>query len=322
MTRHLLVLIHGITTDEQPQVTAQYGRLVQAVKQANLPLSGPICQVHWGFPAPGQGAERPDQYLSLAEAVVGRRLREDRPDGEQQRMPGGSSFDVGIWPLRQSIEHIRRSVVQLGLSDAIYYTSSEGEQAVRNSVFEQVFSGLGDQVGGGPVVMHIVAHSLGVTVAHDFLYALFGRKYDEDYPQKGVTPDPHPLHDRNQAREEHWRGEAEAGRLKLGTFISFASQLPLFVLRKQALVKRIANGERLDPRVIGVDPTRDSLQWAILYDADDPLGFRTRALYESTPAIADIRVGSGLGPQSAHLGYWLQSDIVDRCVAMLKANIA
>ncbi|MFT3926047.1 MAG: hypothetical protein QM778_26120 [Myxococcales bacterium] len=319
MKRHVLILIHGITTDEQPKVREQYTKFLVAVSEAKLPLSGRPCEVQWGVPVTDRAA-RPDQFLSGAEAAVARRLAEKRPAGEQDRMPGSSGHDWGVWPVRGGVEKLRRSVVQFGLSDAIYYASADGEQAVRNTVFEQVFRELEPHLGDGTVVLHIVAHSLGVSVAHDFLYALFGRKFDPDYPKES-EPELKPLHDENRQRRDRWRDQAEQGQLKLGTFISFASQLPLFVMRKQKLVERIAAGERLDPRVIGIEMERRDVQWAILFDGDDPLGFRTRALYKETPAICDIQVSSGLGPASAHLGYWKQEDIVKRCVALLRVNM-
>jgi hypothetical protein len=215
---------------------------------------------------------------------------------------------------------VRESVVLYGLSDAIYYAAVDGEAAVREAVFSQVFEKLEASLDG-EIHLHIVAHSLGVAIAHDFLYALFGRKYDptsfprpEDGGEKSLAPPTEDL-------QETWRLKAEAGRLKLGTFISFASQLPLFVMRKQALVERLAREQRLDPRVIGVDPERVTPQWVIFYDSDELLGFATRPLYQETKAIVDIHMNSGLEPYSAHLGYWKRGAIIERCIELLRANM-
>ena len=55
------------------------------------------------------------------------------------------------------------------------------EVAVREAVFSQVFEKL-EASQDGEIHLHIVAHSLGVTIAHDFLYALFGRQVDPAFP--------------------------------------------------------------------------------------------------------------------------------------------
>jgi hypothetical protein len=226
--------------------------------------------------------------------------------------------------LRSAFVAIRESVVLFGLSDAIYYAAPDGERAVRDTVFRQVFEQL-QESADEQISLHIVAHSLGVTVAHDFLYALFGRKYDpEGYPKDAPTAEQAgqaaDLDDRNRRLQDKWRDRAEAGSLVLGTFISFASQLPLFVMRKQALVERLASRRKLDPRVIGIDSERATVQWANFYDSDELLGFAHTALYEQTGALCDLNVNSGLDPLHAHLGYWHKPAILARCVEILKAN--
>lgn len=84
---------------------------------------------------------------------------------------------------------------------------------------------------------------------------------------------------------ETWRAEADAGRLKLRTFISLASQFPVFMLRKQSLVERLWRGEYLDPTVIGVNPPSDNIQRAIFYDADDVLGFAVGSVRLRLPHV-------------------------------------
>jgi len=316
--KHVLVLIHGITPQPDPDVLEQYEQLVEAVEQARLPLMGPICQVSWGQPDAGQPEQRPDQFLSRAQRFVGS-LVQEHALREEGPAPGLIGRDWGVPLLRSAIRAVRESVVLYGLSDAIYYAAVDGEAAVRDAVFRQVFEKL-EASQDGEIHLHIVAHSLGVTIAHDFLYALFGRKVDPEFPLpsdggeiKLAAP--------TKSLQDVWRDEAEAKRLKLGTFLCFASQLPLFVMRKQALVEKLAQGEKLDPRVIGVDPERSTPQWAIFYDSDELLGFATRPLYQETKAIVDIHMNSGLEPYSAHLGYWKRSAIIERCIALLRANM-
>jgi hypothetical protein len=88
-----------------------------------------------------------------------------------------------------------------------------------------------------------------------------------------------------------------------------ASQLPLFALRKQALVDRLAKGGLLDPADIGVAPNEQT-QWLIVYDVDDPLGFATRELYGDKPEVLQIQVDAGDTPIDAHTGYWTNSVVI------------
>jgi hypothetical protein len=317
MAKHVLVLIHGITPEPKPDVKSQYQELVKAVQGAELPLAAPICQVTWGL-HDTEGQPRPDQYLTAAEQFVGSLVQESALHGGQELSAGLRGHDWGVPLLRSAIRRVRESVVLYGLSDAIYYASVDGEAAVRDAVFSQVFDKL-EASQDGQIELHIVAHSLGVAVAHDFLYALFGTR-DPAFPSPADGGEV-PLTDRTRALQAKWRREAMEGRLKLGTFISFASQLPLFVMRKQALVEQLARHEKLDPSVIGIDKSRDSVQWAIFYDSDELLGFATRPLYQTTKAIVDIHMDSGLEPLSAHLGYWHRPAIIERCLDVLRANM-
>ena len=323
-TKHVLALIHGITPEAQPHVTEQYRRFLEGVAQSRLPFEQPVCQVSWGVSALGGSTRRPDQYLSDAESFVASLV--EKSAVEKLKVPenelGGGLLnrDWGLPGVRQLAQTIREGLVQYGLADALYYAAPEGEKAVRDAVFEQILGAL-DAEDHGVVHLHLVAHSLGVTVAHDLLYSLFGT-HDPYYPREPDSDDSHPLEKATRDRQRRWRAKVAAGELKLGTFISFASQLPLFMMRKQALVELFAKQQRLDPTVIGVDPQREHVQWAIFYDSDEVLGFATRRLYRDTPAIHDIQVNTGVGPLEAHLGYWKSARVIERSLEILRESIA
>ena len=313
MTKHVLALIHGITPEPAPEVEKQYRTFLAEIREARLPFDQ-IVGVSWGVPPGIPGAnppQRPDQQLTPAEAFVGSLVSEH---ALPKSLSGG--IDWGVPVLRSAIRLVRESVVLYGLSDAIYYSAPDGERAVRDAVFGQVFDKL-DAAADGDITLHIVGHSLGVTVAHDFLYALFG-EHEPTWPSDAAEASDLNPHD--FARQRLWRAKAQQGKLKLGTFISFASQLPLFVMRKQALVKQLSEQKKLDPKVIGIDPTRTTVQWAIFYDSDELLGFATKPLYQATEAIQDFHVNSGLEPLGAHLGYWTSDKVIRRSIDILRHN--
>lgn len=321
--KHVLALIHGITPEKEPNVTEQYADFVEAVRRSGLPFEHPICQIAWGVPNKDGSISRPDQYLAGAEAFVASLVEQsevekiDLPENELDK--GLVDHDWGVPFLRRMIWRIREGVVQYGLADALYYAAPEGERAIRDTVFDQVLGKL-DASENGEVHLHLVTHSLGVTIAHDFLYSLFGTD-DPLYPKQMDESDPHRLDDATRAQQKHWRAKVKSGQLKLGTFISFASQLPLFVMRKQALVERLQGHKRLDPGVIGIDKTRSRIQWAIFYDTDEVLGFATRRLYEDTQAIHDIQVNTGIEPLGAHINYWHKPRVIERCLEILRDNV-
>ena len=101
----------------------------------------------------------------------------------------------------------------------------------------------------------------------------------------------------------------------MGSLASVASQLPIFVMRKQELVDRLFNERRLDPSVIGIKAA-ERIRWKNFYDIDDVLGFPTRRLYEPNAAIKEFQIDCGDQPGSAHTEYW-ENDTVIRETANL-----
>jgi hypothetical protein len=70
--------------------------------------------------------------------------------------------------VRGALNTIRESLVLYGLGDAIYYCSTDGEAAVRRAVYGTVLAEIRPYEGDN-VYLHVISHSLGATVAFDFL---------------------------------------------------------------------------------------------------------------------------------------------------------
>ena len=81
------------------------------------------------------------------------------------------------------------------------------------------------------------------------------------------------------------------------------------MLRKQALIDRLAAGGVLSPLDIGVVPNGQT-QWLIVYDVDDPLGFATRELYGDAKEVRQVQVDVGDTPIHAHLDYWTDAAVM------------
>lgn len=316
MTIHVLALIHGMTTEPNPQehsgtynafLTGLYNRKPQI---RELIPADRIVHVEWGFHSDPDRPARPDEKLAAAERFVASRVNyeavksDDHPQNVVMRGFFGRDWGVpGRWRLFGSN---REGLVQHGLADAVYYTSEDGERHVRNTVYQQVLSCLDGLEDAPEVRLHVVAHSLGVAVAHDFLYGLFAPDHEPDFCATGERD--------VGGRYRVWRDRCQAGALQLGSFFSMASQLPLFVMRKQTLIDRLAQEQLLDASVIGV--TGDRLRWVICYDIDDLLGFATRRLYEPG-GIREVQVDAGSLPHTAHTGYWSNETVLDEAAKLI-----
>lgn len=324
MAENVLALIHGMVVEPMPRPhTDTYARFVAKLfeNEPGLPdvfEGGPprIVEVEWGHGAAGAGANLdPHQRLAGAQRFVASRVAYDavreHPD-DLNVVLRGLGGDWNLTGARLVVRPVREKLIQFGLADAVYYTSEDGEREVRAAVYEQVLSGLEPFAGADEVRLHVVSHSLGVAVAHDFLFGLFAPGHTPDFTTaRQGTPDGRRLFD-------DWRTRAQSGALQLGTFVSMASQLPLFVLRKQALVDGLCGGRLLDPAVIGVRGTH--VQWLLFYDIDDILGFATRPLYEPATGIKEVQVDAGDLPSTAHTGYWEDETVLRESAARIYEN--
>jgi hypothetical protein len=317
---NILIFIHGITPEERPASHQRdYRDLWEAMQVVAPSLTrkvDKVVEVEWGNRFAG-GPIGPDTLLSDAERQISGRVRFDVV--EQHPGPGnvlhpGVLGDVGIPGVRRLARNIRERLVQFGLADAVYYASEDGERAVRNAIYGKVLRELREYKAEAELRLHVVAHSLGVTVAHDFLYGLFGKFDAPDYlAQTNSTID--------RQDYEYWRARAALGQLIVGSFVNMASQLPLFVLRKQKLVTQLAEGKVLSPSDIGIGVGADqAVRWLVMYDVDDVLGFATRELYGNHASIRQVQVDSGDSPIGAHTEYWRTPLVVREAAALIDHN--
>ena len=314
MKRNVLVFVHGMTPDVAPSdpraVGGTYDLFWKALRQEkpklhNLFPDGPIL-VEWGHQlSPSEAPVREDHKLTEVERYVDEQVAyrnlKDHP-GPNNVIMSGLHSDWPVPGVRQLATAIREGVISYGLTDVVYYCSGDGETYVRAQVYNQVLVAMQKYVSEPDVKIHLFGHSLGVTIVHDFLFGLFNRNHEPDFVrhyQGGAW-----------ASEEFrkWRNKAQAGELTVGGLSFAASQLPLMVMRKQAMIDRLFDHQGLDPADIGV--TSSGIQMKFFYDIDDLLGFSSRNLYHPNDAMMDIQVNAGASPQSAHVGYWNNAVVV------------
>jgi hypothetical protein len=322
MPADILIFMHGMTTQEGTRdPRGHYDRIWKALVREQPDLAtrfDATIYTEWGQEIAGNGpgdpalGKRDDRKLSAAQAHMIEATRDKRlTSGERLDV---TRFDVPLLgPVRWLMDRfIREPVMQRGLPDVAYYMSPEGEGYVRDAVYPQVLTKLAPFVDEPQTRLHIIAESLGVTVAHDFLFALFNPDpYVPGYVRQSEPPP-------SQAEALlHWRGRANRGELVLGSFIATASQLPMTLLRKQSIVERFypQPPRQLDPSVIGI--AGDEVRWLLFYDVDDLLAYPTRHLYSPRDAIEEVQVDSSDLPHRAHVNYWAQQEVVRRAADQL-----
>ena len=339
--RNVLILIHGMVTErDASDHRIGYAELMDNLALFNVRPSDfdAVIGIEWGHEQitdpPRPLAElREDERLTRAEASLHDRISQEAV--KSQPSPYNHLLgSLGDGPVslatRGLTRQVKDAVMLYGITDAIYYASKDGEDAIRSTVYSQALKGMDPFTDSEGVRLFVIAHSLGVTVAHDFLFGLFAPHHTPDFAQPESDPDatqPGKLdaaavYRGDKDRYLFWREAAQGGEgrppLTLGAFITAGGQLGLMTMRKQTLIDRLAAGENLDPADIGVGHD-GSVRWLNFYDVDDVLGFPSRQLYGDYPTIVDYQVNTGnLG--NAHTHYWTD-DLVGSLIAELLRDI-
>lgn len=318
MIRNVMVCIHGITPDDKPiDMACRYRKFRKALIKWQREIEMVIPEDHligvqWGHPANDSppSADRPDLKLMvaqkhLADAVSYTTVK--RHPGPNNVVKGLLDPDladplIGVMRALNIFNRFRDEIILQGVGDVIYYVSDPGETQVRQVIYGTVLRQL-EALGLGQeeVRLHVVGHSLGVTIAHDFLYGLFAPGITPDFIDGQGAPD-------DQDRYEALRARAQEGSLKLGSFSCFASQLPLFTMRVPRLIEGLYEGRPLDPSVIGVPTDSSDFVWQLFYDIDDPLAFCTRPLYSPNGSIREFQVDCG-DHLDTHSNYWCDATV-------------
>ena len=306
MPTNVLIMIHGITVEPYALNHKQgYDEFIAAIDTAVPGLSGKFnsqVRVEWGHRPPDVTdtmSLRPDQRIMdaenrLAELSAYKNVR-------NQNVPQNHTLSALSHPLAEVAAlittPIKDRVLLLGITDVFYYLSVDGERNIRSTVYSQVLNALSPHLGDTDVNLHIYSHSLGNTIAHDFLYGLFApnlQPQELGYYEQAATP---------QDRDNYlaWRTKAQNGSVKLATWISAASQLPLMAMRSQNLVDILAANGTINPANIGL--RQDTVRWVLFYDLIDVLSFPTRALYGGGVGIEEYEVDNGANPETVHSLY-------------------
>lgn len=321
---NVLITIHGINPCLEPKdLTKDFQKLFNsiAVQKPFLNDLFPVDHrlfIQWGHP-PTKDSKADIFTIGNAQAKILNLL--DYDDGTQ------NNNDIKIhriFPKNLNVSYIlskvmRENFILTGLGDAAYYCSEEGENEVRSYIYEIILRKLEELKNKNTKIrIHLIGHSLGVAICHDILFGLSynGKNYEPGFYKNAVGKED------LQELFRFWRNEMlTGGKLEVGSFISIASQLPLFILRKHKILKKfvIEENYKLDLADIGITGTQ--LKWLLFYDLNDLLGFRTRPLYHDPKHIVkEIEVDCGVLPDSAHLGYFENPIVIRETAKLIEIN--
>jgi len=310
---NLVIGIHGMVPNREPVNPAkEMDEFLAKVFESGRNL--PHVDFHalsWGHQPLGNSAVglRPDQHLTKAQKAIADLTTYDNV--KSARSPQNEvQSDIGSIPY---IRDTKDTVCLFGLPDVVYYCSPDGEKAVRTTIAQQLtefLTPLFYASPGEPVRLHIVAHSLGGGVSHDLLYNLF-------------SPNANPKEDNPYIP---LRALIAQHGVEMGAWITIETQIPLFMMRTQALVDRFFNNEKLDLVDIGLHRDNDKIRrWLNIYERDDLLGFPATALYKDPQGVAlQYQADVSFRPDKAHSlsSYTNDAESMKRIREVMFANLS
>lgn len=330
MTKNILILCHGMTLAKEIKSHRDlYDGFTKRIFNQRPGLRAKLekpCYIEYGHQTEKKDIALLKKHEKLldAENFIEERIAHKAVKKELSSANISSTFPANLISggNKSVMRFIRNDLFTHGFTDALYYASSDGEKAIRNTIYTQVLKKLQKVETDDDVRLHVVAHSLGSTVMFDFLYGLFAPDEclidDEDSQSTIQDCEPDFYKDNINTdlsdyaiQYKEWRAKTKSDkspvRLKLASFSTFGGQLPFFFMRKQSLVDKFASSDHesrlLDAGVIGV-PDRGLPVWKVFYDVNDLLGYPVKRLFQPTSAIQEFHINTTWKFWKAHEAYW------------------
>ena len=296
------IFIHGVSPEEKPKShKEEYGALLKAInvglKERNKPpLSGAI-YVEWGRKYPG--SKGMDQYLAQVERKLNTYVKQSM--GENY-----SSIPIVYKTVRE--------LLFFAAADLLYYTSADGEKALRRHIFRDLANRimkLAEQKSNR-ISLTFFTHSAGTLITHDLLYHLFAKRYKQGEIANNEVRDI-----MKYARKKS--GEAtNATQLRVRRLYTFGSPISLLSIRANSLINKLRTKkiQLLETEAIGLRASDglDNPRWVNFWDKDDLIAAPVAFLYKNTTGvIEDITVNAGalLPKAQAHTDYWYSLEMAN-----------
>lgn len=290
----LPIFIHGVDINEEPEShKPQFMELLEMVNENlkdinKIPLEEEPIMLEWG----SELSDGEDSFLSGAEQIFMEKVFEAVKESRAYRESLLSFF-----------HNITRKVFIFGLTDAIFYFSTEGGKIIKESVYRDIKDAVEDRLKNNPdegVSLTILAHSAGSVIAYDLLYDL--HKDEPDYENEDFVS---------------LRRYIVEDRLRVRKLYTFGSPFALSIFRDYDLVMKLINDEKIDAEVLGFNMEDDlSLpRWVNFYELSDvfsyPVGFLF-SLSDGEKVVEDYFLSSGdLTAITAHGKYFELEEIAE-----------
>lgn len=288
------VFIHGMNPSKYPGTGEQeYRKLLDRVNNAlKLSNKGGFSKesifITWGRRTPQSGEN--DQYLAEVERIIESRVRKS--------MGSAYAGPFGLYG-------IARDLLFFGIADVFYYLSEDGEQALRNHVFNFIGQEIRklDKDAKCHFSITIFGHSAGSIISHDMLFHLFN---DKNYTRKNEGD--------TFTEMEKLRQMIDDGRLRIRHLYTFGSPISALMLRSDSLINKLLTDKLLQPEDIGMGEIKDlnDPRWVNFWSRYDLASYPVSFLYSNKAGvIKDIEIRSSQSPEKAHLGYWESDEMAE-----------
>lgn len=289
------MLIHGITPTEHPgSHSPQYDALfsnIQSALDANQKPKfrvNPI-KIEWGWYDPSSTQPMAmDQHLAEVERLVARHVLEVE----------SNVWDFTINPARWAHKIMRR-IFLFGFADLIYYASRDGEETVRQHVFQDIVEGVSQHIHSDQdrISLTIIGHSAGSLIAHDLLYHLFGQGKVSEFPL---------------VRDLRKLADQTPPRLRVRRFYTIGSPITPLTFRSNKLIEKNLNRSPLRPSDLGLQSGQGltNPRWVNIWDIDDIASFPLGFLYtDADGTVKDQYIEMGDVFPLSHDAYWKSNKV-------------
>jgi hypothetical protein len=295
------IFIHGISPEENPpDHIAEYESLRSLVNKHLEAVGKPILSktpiyVEWGRQY--RGASGNDQYLAQAEQILHARIRESMGDKY-----------TGMLPIYKTV----RELIYFGVIDLFYYVSQDGEEELRNHVFNEITKKLLQlgRIKSTRVSLTFFAHSAGTLITHDLLYHYFGKKSTDEPGSKSESN--LIVENMDKARNLSNPDDPEDIRIRVRRLYTFGSPISPLSVRSNSVIQMLLKDKVLDTEMIGLRSS-DGLsnpRWVNFWDKDDLVSAPVAPLYDNAKnVILDQHMNAGFMLPKAHTNYWFSEEM-------------
>ena len=219
-------------------------------------------------------------------------------------------YDPLVYDLRQ--------LLIFGISDAFYYCTPNGEEAIREAIFscviDEINNHLQEIIDEGALQFSLVTHSLGSIIGYDFLFNAFGKPYlgvksNTNYTTQTIPDFFSSISYDKSTKKTNWSIDGQEIELKLRNFVTMGSPILLTLGRNEQVKKDVENSTPLKPELLGlVDPS--SQRWLNIWDKQDFLGFPLDEIFENrNKIIFEPDVDTGILFTKPHTNYFESADV-------------